>query len=573
MSQQFGQSGTIYDAVPQQEFTLLAGAGQVLNEQIHFPAYSLVIDNPTNQWLHVVNTNHYIPPGVLGFVVRVPALGRVQVEWAAPIGQTQALPIPGASALIIALYEQLPPGSAVTQVGIVTTLPQLTVAGLTDLQGGLQVEGGARFSGVPIFDFTHPSFGGVGDNATDNTAAWLKVFAAVPLSGGIIFFPPLTPSGTAAEYFFGSGIQADGSKPIWILGTASGQQPGQGTILRFAAGVSGITLLNGAGGNGSRSRIEAIRVIGADIAPGTNDGIHVQANQAQLVNVEVESFGGYGVNIDSATGDVAHNANMVRMDHVRCFQNWSGGFHTFGVNANAGTLTMCDASNQNGGWGIFEEGALGNFWFGVHLAGNAAGGIRLGASSGFARMYGVYWESENKQALQIDASNSGQNIVDFAHAARNDGASPVTDNSGGTNFIILNAANNLHSRLFVVGQDTAAGNSMSLDGAGANTELRLFGARIRWQDNPLTTNWTAIVDANKRLFFSSAQKAGLITDNPIYPAAFNGATQTIGALYFGTGVPSNANGANGDWYFRTDVSAAGARIYHKEAGAWVATAA
>lgn len=38
--------------------------------------------------------------------------------------------------------------------------------------------------------------------------------------------------------------------------------------------------------------------------------------------------------------------------------------------------------------------------------------------------------------------------------------------------------------------------------------------------------------------------------------------------WMGSGVPSNSNGANGDFFFRSD-GTSGTRIYHKEAGSWV----
>jgi hypothetical protein len=48
-----------------------------------------------------------------------------------------------------------------------------------------------------------------------------------------------------------------------------------------------------------------------------------------------------------------------------------------------------------------------------------------------------------------------------------------------------------------------------------------------------------------------------------------GASQ-LGSLYQGSGAPSNANGNNGDIYFRTDTpGTANQRIYIKSAGAWV----
>lgn len=43
--------------------------------------------------------------------------------------------------------------------------------------------------------------------------------------------------------------------------------------------------------------------------------------------------------------------------------------------------------------------------------------------------------------------------------------------------------------------------------------------------------------------------------------------QTDVHLYGGLGAPNNANGANGDFYFRSD-GGAGTRIYFKTGGAW-----
>lgn len=56
------------------------------------------------------------------------------------------------------------------------------------------------------------------------------------------------------------------------------------------------------------------------------------------------------------------------------------------------------------------------------------------------------------------------------------------------------------------------------------------------------------------------------------PPTDAGVLQTASAIYAGTGVPNNANGGNGDYYLRSD-GIAGSRFYHKEAGAWVASAA
>ncbi len=50
-----------------------------------------------------------------------------------------------------------------------------------------------------------------------------------------------------------------------------------------------------------------------------------------------------------------------------------------------------------------------------------------------------------------------------------------------------------------------------------------------------------------------------------------GAAQNATHLYGGNGVPSNANGANGDFYFRGD-GVAGTFIYHRAGGTWAAFA-
>jgi len=55
----------------------------------------------------------------------------------------------------------------------------------------------------------------------------------------------------------------------------------------------------------------------------------------------------------------------------------------------------------------------------------------------------------------------------------------------------------------------------------------------------------------------------------IRPATFAGTSQP-GTLYMGSGAPSNVNGANGDFFFRTDTpGTVNQRIYVKSAGAWV----
>lgn len=57
--------------------------------------------------------------------------------------------------------------------------------------------------------------------------------------------------------------------------------------------------------------------------------------------------------------------------------------------------------------------------------------------------------------------------------------------------------------------------------------------------------------------------------NKVYPGSDAAALQTTAGIYGGSGVPNNANGSNGDYYFRGDTPGTSAqRLYIKAAGAW-----
>lgn len=64
---------------------------------------------------------------------------------------------------------------------------------------------------------------------------------------------------------------------------------------------------------------------------------------------------------------------------------------------------------------------------------------------------------------------------------------------------------------------------------------------------------------------SFPQYQGVPMNNPPTPT---GTTQTAVSMYAGLGAPNNANGVDGNFYFRSDGGAL-TTIYHKRAGAWV----
>lgn len=77
--------------------------------------------------------------------------------------------------------------------------------------------------------------------------------------------------------------------------------------------------------------------------------------------------------------------------------------------------------------------------------------------------------------------------------------------------------------------------------------------------------------SSERYHLTSAQQslAEKILVTGLRPTDAAGVAQTVVAIFAGNGVPSNANGANGDFYFRGDGSA-GTFVYHKAAGSWTA---
>jgi hypothetical protein len=87
-------------------------------------------------------------------------------------------------------------------------------------------------------------------------------------------------------------------------------------------------------------------------------------------------------------------------------------------------------------------------------------------------------------------------------------------------------------------------------------------------DNQLTL--TAPVPVDKVMVFdaSASKTYGVTLAALLRPATPAGVAQSATNIYGGTGAPSNGDGQNGDFYFRSDGGAL-TSIYHKRVGAWV----
>lgn len=115
----------------------------------------------------------------------------------------------------------------------------------------------------------------------------------------------------------------------------------------------------------------------------------------------------------------------------------------------------------------------------------------------------------------------------------------------------------------------------------ANGEVDLH---LRDYSQASGSQWKSIRNSNGSLVVSACDNAGGVTANNVqyntdgttqslgkfYPVADTGIKQTTSSLYAGSGVPSNSNGSNGDFYLRGDTpGTANQRIYIKSAGSWV----
>lgn len=135
------------------------------------------------------------------------------------------------------------------------------------------------------------------------------------------------------------------------------------------------------------------------------------------------------------------------------------------------------------------------------------------------------------------------------------------------------AANNNAANIFSAGTLVAASSGTHAIFAG----LRVAAPTITTGASTITEASTFRIDgaaagatANYALHVAAGESrfGGTVTcTTKFYPPTDAAAAQTACALYAGTGAPNNANGANGDYYFRSDGGVA-THIYFKAAGAW-----
>jgi hypothetical protein len=165
----------------------------------------------------------------------------------------------------------------------------------------------------------------------------------------------------------------------------------------------------------------------------------------------------------------------------------------------------------------------------------------------------------------------------------------LTDNAGLTynvnataNQIILSSSATSLVGPYFNNNDTSTGSAVVQIGAESSSTGDAFvycfiDGGSGWYsgiDNSLSDRFVIGVGSGVNIYPGTADKLQITTTgvtsaiNKIYPGTDGAAFQTAAGIYAGTGAPNNANGSDGDFYFRGDGGVL-TTIYQRRAGAWV----
>lgn len=232
-------------------------------------------------------------------------------------------------------------------------------------------------------------FGAVGDNTTDDSAAFV---AAIAMSKSLSHTGTYSNGGPAvyvpaSKYYLGS-TTLDWDHTFKFYGDGSGDAGGDPTWLRWAANTTGLRLqyfdTNGASGvtigtphtEAANSIIEGMTLNGGYVdfvstPEGEYHGIHLKV-RATIRDVVIQYFQGDGLYINADTGDVTGvtrgNANGYYVEKCELAFNRNG-MYIKGTDANAG-YTAAGTALYNRAWGLAERSFLGSSHYGWQFADN-----------------------------------------------------------------------------------------------------------------------------------------------------------------------------------------------------------
>ncbi len=451
-------------------------------------------------------------------------------------------------------------------------------------------------SGYSVFNVK--TYGGAkGDGSTDDsTAIQNTINAANSAGGGTVYFPPGT--------YVCSGLTIYGK--IRYLGAGI-----ENTILKlknssntFLAQTNGFASLTGTNGTGGEVNwmIEGITLDGNKASNGsaTVPVLRVYGYGFEVKSLRIRNGNNEGLYSEWSTSlpSPGSDSMMAFGENLKVHDCGSHGIHWKGPHDSM--WTKGEVFN-NGARGVFvDAGGDGLEVWGVHCWGlTQTYAIYLGATG--CRFTDCVAEGAITAQLALDANDCSFNGFVYGAGASapvgvefgpggtrqdlmfvgkinnctsgalkftNDGGSLIVADifqSGGTlttGTISINSRHTLRTNGVAGSVDRLNG---GLEIHGGST-LKLYSAAdsgfatLAFDGSQVTNTWPYQAAAGQFV----AAGAG------IRPGTAAGATQA-GNLFMGSGVPSNSNGNNGDFYFRTDTpGTANQRLYIRSAGAWVA---
>lgn len=120
--------------------------------------------------------------------------------------------------------------------------------------------------------------------------------------------------------------------------------------------------------------------------------------------------------------------------------------------------------------------------------------------------------------------------------------------------------------VFYIVDATTVRSLTPISNAGAGT-FRLIKPNNKFT-NSTAIGYNAEITTSNQVTLGNQFVTNVRTAGSVSLGALGGGFQTATKMHACTGVPSNANGSDGDFCFRSD-GGAGTSIYHKRAGAWV----
>ena len=251
---------------------------------------------------------------------------------------------------------------------------------------------------APISDkggqvFNVKAYGAVGNGSHDDTAAINSAIAAIPSTGGTVFFP-------AGVYLISSGLSS-GSVTTTFEGAGgvidTGSRRASTTILKAAAmNATAISLVS----NGSG-------VVGLQIdgqAGNSGDGILINTNRAWCRDVTVSNMGRYGIFIG---GSNSTNSNSWILDHVLVSTNVSHGLFVDSSSYDAGAgLSMNVVANSNGGDGFRFDREQADLLLHCVSEGNTGAGVHFVNAQRSSVVGGDYEANATNQNISIESTAS-----------------------------------------------------------------------------------------------------------------------------------------------------------------------